>query len=339
MKTTKTNSAFDFRTMRIFFAPDDGGGDGGAGGTGGSTGGATTIVDTPSTTPDFDPEAAAAAAATPAETPPAIEWEKHVPAELKEKPWMQDILKAENPTERFFKDFEGLQTKLVQRVDGAPKPDAPKEEWDKFYNALGRPETPDGYEFKDLELPEEDKPIGEFIKAGQSDEFIKDVKSLLHSKGLTAKQAQELVNEYDLLYIKHNKEFFNQAISAQKEMQLDYEKHFKEFFGERAEGVQDIGRKLMEETLPAELKPMIKSADSKTLALIAAVLDGVNTKYIKEDGGFNKDTIGTTARSEAEIRAEGIKLMTTPEYNDPTHPQHEAVKAKVKSLYASLPKK
>lgn len=59
-----------------------------------------------------------------------------------------------------------------------PGKDAPPEEWAAFYNQIGRPETPDGYE---MEVPE-----------GDDGAFAKEVSPLLHEAGITAEQAKVL---------------------------------------------------------------------------------------------------------------------------------------------------
>ena len=74
---------------------------------------------------------------------------------------------------------ESLIGKSVQIPDDKAKP----EDLDKFFNKLGRPEKPEGYEFK---LPE-GIPEGMPYDA----EFAKAFKAVAHKAGATAKQAAE----------------------------------------------------------------------------------------------------------------------------------------------------
>ncbi len=67
-----------------------------------------------------------------------------------------------------------------------PKEGAPKEEWDKFYSALGRPEKPEDYKIE-LKVPE-GMP---WSKIGESLMFKK-----AHERGLTRSQAEGLMNDY-----------------------------------------------------------------------------------------------------------------------------------------------
>lgn len=76
------------------------------------------------------------------------------------------------------------QEKLLGNAIRVPKEDATLEERDAFLNKLGRPEKPEGYQFKAPEKMPEGMPYdGEFAAA---------FKTKAHELGLTAKQAQSL---------------------------------------------------------------------------------------------------------------------------------------------------
>lgn len=68
-----------------------------------------------------------------------------------------------------------------------PDENASPEEVAKFYARLGRPETPDGYEFSTVELPQE-MPINESM--------IKSFKTKAHELGLSKKQADGIYTDY-----------------------------------------------------------------------------------------------------------------------------------------------
>lgn len=78
-----------------------------------------------------------------------------------------------------YKDFVKAAAEAIPMKDSAivkPADDAPSEDWDRFYAAVGRPDGPDGYDIE-----------GEGI-----DEF----KQKAHELGLTAKQAKDLYSWY-----------------------------------------------------------------------------------------------------------------------------------------------
>ena len=100
---------------------------------------------------------------------------------------------AENPNfnkyktvKAFVEGHESLISKLGTAIE-VPGEGATQDQLDEFYNKLGRPETPDKYEFED-KLPE-----GWEIDTKLDAEY----RELAHAIGLTAKQAQGLRTFYN----------------------------------------------------------------------------------------------------------------------------------------------
>ncbi len=71
--------------------------------------------------------------------------------------------------------------------------------WDQVYNKLGRPEKPEGYGLKD--------------KDGKPTDFQKWASESFHKAGLTSKQAQAVVGQWDA-YVKGQTEAQTQAFNA-----------------------------------------------------------------------------------------------------------------------------
>ena len=69
-----------------------------------------------------------------------------------------------------------------------PGEKATQEEWDKYYNTLGRPEKPDGYKLTPLEKLHPELTI--------TPEGDANFKALMHKHGITAKQADGLYKEF-----------------------------------------------------------------------------------------------------------------------------------------------
>lgn len=82
-----------------------------------------------------------------------------------------------------LKSYHNLEGMLGRSRVSVPDEGAGEEEWERFFGALGRPETPEGYEL----APPEDYPDG-LYDAGRAEHFAE----LAHKLGLTAKQAQAL---------------------------------------------------------------------------------------------------------------------------------------------------
>jgi hypothetical protein len=102
------------------------------------------------------------------------------------------LAKYKNADE-FFKGYQNLQEmvgkKEIVQVNGIqiPKEDAAPEEWNSFYNSLGRPESADKYEFSDEVKVHEGLDLAEERKA---------VAEIAHSLGLTKKQAEGVFKAY-----------------------------------------------------------------------------------------------------------------------------------------------
>lgn len=108
------------------------------------------------------------------------DWKASLPEDLRQDPSLADIQDVPN----LAKGFINAQ-KLIGR-DKIPVPgeDAPPEEWDRVFNRLGRPATPEEYS---VEMPET-LPEGFQL----DDELQKGFLEKAHKLGLTAKQAAGL---------------------------------------------------------------------------------------------------------------------------------------------------
>jgi hypothetical protein len=61
-----------------------------------------------------------------------------IPESYQDRGWAKDIKSQED----LWKLTDNAQSLIGKRPAGIPTADAPQEEWDKFYQALGRPEQP-----------------------------------------------------------------------------------------------------------------------------------------------------------------------------------------------------
>lgn len=298
----------------------------------GSAGGAATVtVEPPSSAPaavSFDMESAQ----NPPETKPVSDFEKSIPDDLKEKPYIKELLKSENPNAELFKQFDNLQKKLGERVSAIPGENATEEEIKAFNKAMGVPDTADEYEIPDLVLPEDQKHLEPMMeKLRGSDELKADIKAMFHKNGVPPKMAAALAAEYDGLMLKHNGEAFTAAFEAQKEADIDFSTKAKELYGNRVNAVMEQGKALIEAHADEKAKPYVAGLSNDALMVLSSVLDSVAKKYISEDdipkpgggGGMDKEA----------LREQGRQLMNSDAFGDITHPDHEATVRKVNELY------
>jgi len=100
----------------------------------------------------------------------------------------------------FLKNTKGLSDVYrdwVQKSELAKRPtvpdkSAPKEEWDRYYKAIGRPESPDGYAFEKPVLPE---------GMVYDEAFEKWFRSQAHEVGIPQNQASALFAQYSAAQI------------------------------------------------------------------------------------------------------------------------------------------
>ena len=139
-----------------------------------------------------------------------------LPAEMRADPlWKQY---EERGLPGVAKDFSELQ-KLMGSQDRIhrPKTDAPKEAWDKFYNTLGRPETPEGYDLKDF-VP----PAGMPWNTDQQGRLVEK----MHGLGLTNDQMKgalmELANDQGAEYQKSIESAQDMRAQAEKDLRSEW---------------------------------------------------------------------------------------------------------------------
>lgn len=224
---------------------------------------------------------------TPAPTSGPLDF---IPEQYRGEAWATKYKTADD----FFKGFDNL-TKLAGKKEVTeglklPGEEASPEEWEKFYQGLGRPESFDKYELpKDLEAPE-----GYDLDAAR-EHFSK----FAHKNGLTQKQAQGMFKDF----LEFEKENF---AKAQTEAKLTFDKAVVKAFGEdyqkdlalakKAAKALNIGTTLDEEGLSAH--PVILK--------MAAELG----KYVGEDTFVDP---GNTESKES-LKERTLRLQRSPLY-------------------------
>lgn len=248
-------------------------------------------------------------------------FETLIPAEFKEKPWVKDV--KDLPS--LFKRTDGLLSEMGKRPAGIPQDNAAPEEWDKFFKAAGRPDKPEEYGFKaDTEAAK---------ALGWDDKIAAGAQAVLHSAGLSKKQAQMVREGYEKLLVEYAKE----KGLAQQKLDTDFEKLAKTTFGDSTDKVLAESKALIAKFAPPAVQAHVANLSNENLIILAGVLKGVRETYIKEDvlpAGGGAGASGT--KTNDEIRAEAMRLMASDVYKQPTHPDHDKIVRQVNELYASL---
>lgn len=249
-----------------------------------------------------------------------------VPEAYASKDWAKGIKSPDD----LWKLTDNAQSLIGKRPAGIPAPDAPEEEWNKFYNAAGRPERPDAYKFSQIDgLPEgfDLAPIQQ--KAA----------NILHQAGLNQKQADKVFN----LFLKEELAAAGQTKAQyeekQKALDAEYDKTVAEVFGDRYDAAAKAAQELIVKHVPEEMRGAYEQLADNPKAMVAVIkaLEGAQSeiqKLHKEYGVEGKITSGaqTTGQSIDEVRQELAKLRTSKEARDFTHPEHKKVMARIDDL-------
>jgi hypothetical protein len=143
------------------------------------------------TTPQTAPQQQAAqpASVTPSQGQPAPSTRIELPEDLRGHEGLKKYLDAEGKIDPVVlaKGYLGAQSLLGKDRIVIPK-DGDQQSWDEVYAKLGRPETPDKYEFKRPEMPE---------GMQYDEEGEKFLRTFAHQNGWNQKQAAAA---YDTLY-------------------------------------------------------------------------------------------------------------------------------------------
>jgi hypothetical protein len=248
-----------------------------------------------------------------------------VPEAYKDRGWAAKVKSQDD----VFKLVDNQDQLIGKRPAGIPAPDAPQEEWDKFYQAA-RPESPDKYTLPDIEgLPE----------GVDLTESKKTAMDLMHKAGLTNKQAADLWKEYIGTELKSAQGQKEAQAAKQAEIDAEFDKITKEHFGDKFDDVQKMTIEMVNEFVPESLRSAYAelSDNPKALAAMAALAKGANDKIAKvvaEYGAEGKLGSGNqvAAQDIETVRKELASLRTSKDARDPFSPNNKTVNARIQEL-------
>ena len=242
-----------------------------------------------------------------------------IPESVRGKPYLKDV----NNFGDFVKKFDNAQGMIGKPV--IPSAEATPEEWDGFYNKLGRPTEPKGYDFGTVEgVPEE------YVKNVQEVGVLKDI---MHKAGLSPRQAKAFSDG-----------FLKSIYKAETEQKTAGDEKFNKFmdttFGQNKAAILENGKKFLATTLPDSVKPFLNDLDDKGLAVVIATADAIVKKHVNEDGFLGKGApaSGKGGDTEASITAEMRTILADPAYGDPfkDRTKHAALNEQMESCRTRL---
>lgn len=265
-------------------------------------------------------------------------FEKLLPETYKEKFFVKNALKAENPFEHILQGYDNLEKTLGQRGQlQLPTAETPPEQRKAFYTQLGVPETPDAYKIEPQQWEEQDKQLGEFLTKAHDAPFMNGMKQIFHEANLTPEQVNKVVNGYDKLFMSQFRSDVTAMAEAAAQNDNDFSQMAQTLYGDSAGQIMDVGNKMLKQFVPDNIRPLIPQLDNKSLMVLSGVLNTIHKQFMSEDN-LSIPVTGT-AKTRAELIAEGERLMLTDEFKNTRHINHEAMTERVNAIFRNLPPK
>lgn len=247
-------------------------------------------------------------------TPP-VKWIDSFPDEAKNDP---DFNKYKEPTE-VYKAWNERKELIGRKGVIVPTDKSTPEEWDKYYNATGRPEKPEGYKFTHPENLHEGITI--------TPEAVSSFQAKMHKAGVPANQANVLWNDYvgminDSLVAKDEADTaaLEEASANQKQRWgKDYDVNLK-----RANMVVTKlgGKEAVEQFGDLGSKPAVLEVLSKVGKMMSE--DSMNRL------GFSSLD---TNDAEAKQKINQVRSDQKSAFNDENHPGHQKAVLEMRELY------
>lgn len=298
-----------------------------------------TATPTPTPAPAADPAPAPAPAADPAPAPsgdltPDPTWMDGLPDELRAHPSMQRY-KGQG-VEALAKGLVEVEATLGRQGVKVPGEDATPEQKEAFFNAIGRPETVDQYDFGDVNPPE---------GMPWRKEADTKVTEAAHAAGLTNDQLKTLRGAYiesaqeDLAAMEDRAAAFAETSEAalKSEWGGDYDTNLavantavKAIFGDALSGKDGDPNDPTTLRLMDGTHVMNHPGLAKAFLQLGKVMAEEGTLEFVQ-GGSGISTVSQAKAEVARIRSEA-SADAKHAYNDPKHPENKLLNQKVLEL-------
>lgn len=257
-----------------------------------------------------------------------------IPQDQKEKEWVKNISKSEDPVSELFKKVDNLEA-LTQRPR-VPDENATPEQRKAFYKSIGVPDSIKGYEYAPEEWTPEDKPYADNLKQYKPDTVMNPLKEEAMAAGVSKEAWEKLEKKWDKLTVDQLKA---QAIAG-KAQEVDYDQTMTRMYGEEKMAVQDRGSKLLSQFGRVEHKAILATLNNQQLAAIAGTLSDIYKATTKEDT-FNTGTGNTTTTANTGVASrqelDAMLKKRDSMRSNTMSPEYEALTKRINAAYKSLP--
>ena len=258
-----------------------------------------------------------------------------VPEQYATTSWAQNIKSSDD----LWAQMSNAQTLIGKRPAGIPTADAPPEEWDKFYTAMGRPESADKYGLPDVEgVPE----------GFDLSPYQQKMRELAHKVGLSPKQAEKAWQEYMGMELTALTEQQKAQAERQEAQDKEYNELVGRLFGDQYDSFAKDAQDFIANSVPQELRESVVqgmadgSIDNKTLVAMISMakhakeqIAAVKKQYGAEDNLSSKGT-PAAGQSVDEIRKALVEAKTEVAKHQLFTPARREAESRMESLRADL---
>ena len=239
--------------------------------------------------------------------------------ELRGNPSMSKFEKSSN--EDIANSYISLQSKISAKGLTIPNKNAPKEEIDAFYTALGRPDTADGYQ---LTVPQD---LHESIVSNAESQKV--FKGWCHELGLSNENAQILHSKY----MTELSNVLKQQDEADTKAINEAETILRSRWGTTYDGKLALATKVVDKFGGEKVFELFKGGLGAN-PLVLEMLSNIGDK-LSEDvlGPGGKSQFGALTPAAAQAKIDEIRANPKSAYNDGTSPLHKEAVEEMTSLY------
>jgi len=191
-----------------------------------------------------------------------------VPEKYINEPWAKEVKSVED----LWDKMKGAQKLLGKDKIVRPGANATPEEMAEFHKQMGRPENPEGYEFKNVEALKE---------LARNTELDHAVKKIFYEEGVPKEVGERIVSKYENLLYTLQKP----AIDAGAKRDLEFQKLADEVLGSDKASSISAFKSVMREALgdKAHLATKIENLDNDQLLPLIVLSKKIHDKYTGEN--------------------------------------------------------
>lgn len=190
-----------------------------------------------------------------------------IPEKFASEPWAKEVKNVDD----LWSKMNGAQKLLGKDKVIIPGKNASAEEVAEYHKRMGRPDNPEGYEFKNLEALKE---------VERNAELDHGMKKIFFDEGISKEAGERIVTKYEELIFTMQKP----VIEAGAKRDLDFNKLAAEVLGEDRESSITAFKEVMRESLgdKAHLASKIEHLSNDELLPLIVMSKNIHDKYTGE---------------------------------------------------------